>query len=252
MVVGVGGGGVGVVGVVFFVMLDEEVGDGFGPVGTVAEEAEVGEGFLGGAELRFALGELVAEGDEEFPEPFPLVLRQGEDAGDVVAFGGFFFFAEVADEVAAVAVAGRHAVEEERVDVVVERFMVEEELAEQAEVAAPAALAAPVDLEEGDGGVAVDFVAGGVQEGAFGSVSGEGLEGGEIAQAEFADVDGVGGGEAGWVGREVPRLHFEGTHLDAAEVSHAGDFGLVLGHATACAELFDFFFARVGSVVLGI
>ena len=248
--VGVGVGGVIVVG--FFVVFDEQVCDGFGPVGAVAEEAEVGEGFFGGAELGFAFGELIAECDEEFSETFPLVLRQGEDAGDVVAFGGFFFFAEVADQVAAVAVAGRHAVEEEGVDVVVERFMVEEEFAEEAEVAAPAALAAAVDFEEGDGGVAVDFVAGGVEEGAFCSMSGEGLEGGEVTQAEFADVDGVCGGEAGGIGREVPRLHFECTHLDAAEISHSGDFGLVLGHATACAELFDFFFARVGCVVLGI
>lgn len=60
--------------VVLFV-LDEHVGDGFGPVGAVAQEAEVRERFLGRAELAFALGQLVAEGDEQFPEPFPLVLR---------------------------------------------------------------------------------------------------------------------------------------------------------------------------------
>lgn len=140
-------------------------------------------------------------------------------------------------------VAGRHAVEEEGIDVVVERFVVEEEFAEQAEVPAPAALAAPVDFEEGYGGVAIYFVAGGVEKGAFGAVSGEGLERGEVTQAELADVDRVCGGEAGWVGGEVPRLHFEGTHLDAAEIPHSGDFGLVLGHATTCAKLLDFFFA---------
>lgn len=97
-------------------------------------------------------------------------------------------------------VARRHAVEEEGVHVVVERFVVEEQLAEQAQVAAPAPLAAAVDFEEGDRGVSVYFVAGGVQEGAFGAVSGEGLQGGEVAQAELADVDRVGGGEAGGVG----------------------------------------------------
>ena len=56
-------------------MLDEDVGDGFGPVGAVAQEAEVREGFLGGAEFAFELGELVAEGDEEFAEALALVLR---------------------------------------------------------------------------------------------------------------------------------------------------------------------------------
>lgn len=96
-------------------------------------------------------------------------------------------------------VAGGHAVEEERVDVVVQGFVVKEEFAEQAEVAAPSALTAAVDFEEGHRGVAVDFVAGRVEQGAFGTVPGEGLEGGEVAQAEFADVDGVRGGEVGRV-----------------------------------------------------
>ena len=208
------GAGFAVLVVVLFVF-DEYVGDGFGPVGAVAEEAEVGEGFFGGAEFGLALGELVAEGDEELAEPLALVLGQGQDAGDVVALGGFLFLAEVTHEVAAVGVAGGHAVEEEGVDVVVERLVVEEQFAEEAEVAAPAALPAPVDFEEGDGGVAVDFVAGGVQEGAFGAVAGEGLQGGEVAEAEFADVDRVRGGEVGGVRRKVPRLHFEGAHLDA-------------------------------------
>ena len=51
---------------------------------------------------------------------------------------------------AAFGVADAHAVEEERVDVVVEGFVVEEEFAEEAEVATPASLAAAVDFEEGD------------------------------------------------------------------------------------------------------
>lgn len=56
-------------------VLDEHVRDGLGPVGAVAEEAEVRERFLRGAELGFALGELVAEGDEELAEALALVLR---------------------------------------------------------------------------------------------------------------------------------------------------------------------------------
>ena len=44
-----------------FVVVVEEVDDSVGPVGAVAKETEVGEWFLGGAELAFAFGELVAE-----------------------------------------------------------------------------------------------------------------------------------------------------------------------------------------------
>ncbi len=105
-------------------VLDEHVGDGFGPVGAVAEEAEVGERFLGRAELALAFGELVAEGYDEFAEAVALVLGEGEDAGYVVAFGGLFFFAEVADQMAPVGVASGHAVEKKWIDVIVEGFVV--------------------------------------------------------------------------------------------------------------------------------
>ena len=231
------------------VVFDEDIGDGFGPVGAVAQEAEVGERFLGGSQFPLAFGEFVAEGDEEFAVALALVLRQREDASDVVALGGFLLLAEVADEMAAVFVARGHAVEEEGVDVVVERFVVEEEFAEEAEVAAPAPLAAAVDFEKGHEVVPVDFVAGGVEEQAFGPVPGEGVVGGVVAQAEFANVDGVGFGEGRWVGGEVPGFHFEGAHLDVAEISDARDLGLILGHATSRAEFFDFLFTRIGLVL---
>lgn len=60
---------------------------------------------------------------------------------------------------AAVGVARGHAVEEKGVDVVVERFVVEEEFAEQAEIAAPSTLSASVDLKERKVVVTVDFIA---------------------------------------------------------------------------------------------
>ena len=92
---------------------------------------------------------------------------------------------------ASMLVAGGHAVEEEGIDIVIECFVIEEEFAEKAEVAAPAALAAAVDFKEGDGVVAVDLVARGVEKSAFCAVAGKCLEGGVVAKAEFTDVDRV-------------------------------------------------------------
>lgn len=218
----------------------------FLPVRPVAQQSEVGEGFLGGPELAFPLRELVAEGDEELAVAFALVLREREDAGDVVALGGFFFLGEVADEVAAVSGAGGHAVEEERVHVVVERLMIEEQFTQQTEITTPGPLPSAVDLEEGDVVVAVDFVAGRVHERAFRAVSLKGPFTGEIAQAELADMDDFLFGEGEGVGREIPRFHFVSAHGEASEVAHAGDLGLVLGHGAARAEFFDFFLAGVG------
>ena len=56
---------------------------------------------------------------------------------------------------------------------------------------APSALAAAVDFKEGDGIVAVNLVARRVEKRAFCAVAGEGLKGGVVAEAEFADVDRV-------------------------------------------------------------
>ena len=92
---------------------------------------------------------------------------------------------------ASVVVAGGHAVEEEGIDIIIECFVIEEEFAQEAEIAAPAALAAAIDFKEGDGIVAIDLVARGMEKRAFCAVAGEGLKGGVVAKAEFADVNRV-------------------------------------------------------------
>ena len=137
----------------------------------------------------------------------------------------------------------RHAVEEERIDVVVEGFVVEEEFGEEAEVATPGSLPPAVDLEEGDVLVAVDFVPRWVQELAFCAVAGELRRVAEVAEAEFADVDEGAVGEFGWVGGEVPGLYFVGSHLHPLEIANAGDLRLVLGHAASCPQLLDLLLA---------
>ena len=93
---------------------------------------------------------------------------------------------------AAAGVAGAHAVEQERVDVVIQGFVVEKEFGEQAEVAAPGALAAAVDFEERDAVVAVDFIAGRVHHGTFAAVAFKCFPGREVGEAELVDVDDIG------------------------------------------------------------
>lgn len=107
-------------------LLRQQIHHRFRPIRPIAQQPQIAERFLRTAQLAFSFTQLVAEGDEQFPEAHALVLGQGQDTRDVVALGGLFFFAEVADEVAAVLVAGGHAVEEEGIDVVVEGFVVEE------------------------------------------------------------------------------------------------------------------------------
>lgn len=84
--------------------------------------------------------------DEKPPVALPLVLRHRHDAGHVVLLLAVFLFGEVSDQVAPLAVVFGEYIEQERFHVVVERFVVQEQFGEEAEVLA-------VDLV----GVAIDF-----------------------------------------------------------------------------------------------
>lgn len=232
-------------------LVRQQIHDRLRPEGAIPQQPQIAERLLRAPELALPFAQLVAEGDEQLAEAHALVLGEGEDARDVVPLGGFFLFREIADEVAAVRVARVHAVEEEGVDVVIQRLVIEEQLAQQAKVATPAALAAAVDLEEGDVIVAVDFVARGVQKGALGAVPRELLQVVVVGEAELADVDHVRLGEGLRVRGEIPGLHLVLAHLDALQVAHTADLGLVLRHAAAGAQFFDLLLAREGLLLRG-
>jgi hypothetical protein len=90
---------------------------------------------------------------------------------------------------AACLVTCTHTVEEERIDVVVEGFVVKEEFTQETEIAAPGSLTTAIDLEEGDVVIAVDLVSGWVDQGALGTVSLKGTFVVEVAKTELVDVD---------------------------------------------------------------
>ena len=98
------------------------------PVRAVAQQAEVGQRLFGAAHLALALGELVAEGNEQPAIALALVRREGQDASDVVVVGRLFFFRKVADNMAAKFVRFGHDVKEEGLNVIVKRLVVKEEL----------------------------------------------------------------------------------------------------------------------------
>ena len=141
------------------------------PIRPVPEESQVAQRFLRTAEFPLPLTQLVTERDQQLAEALALVLRQRQDARDVVPLRALFLLAEISDQMAAVLVSGRHAVEQKGVDVVIQRLVVQEQLAQQAQVATPGPLPAAVDLEEAEVVVAVDFVPRGVAQQAFGAVT---------------------------------------------------------------------------------
>eukprot|EP00588_Corethron_pennatum_P010154 CAMPEP_0194273278 /NCGR_PEP_ID=MMETSP0169-20130528/6646_1 /TAXON_ID=218684 /ORGANISM="Corethron pennatum, Strain L29A3" /LENGTH=333 /DNA_ID=CAMNT_0039016179 /DNA_START=671 /DNA_END=1673 /DNA_ORIENTATION=- len=224
-------------------LLRKEVEEDVGPVGPVADLPQVAEGLLGTAGLALALGDLVAQRDDELPVSRPLVLRKREYARQVVVLGALLLLAEVSHDVTPRAVALRDDVEPEGVHVVVEGLVVQKELGEEAQVLAVDALLLPVHLESGDRAFPVYFPAGGTTPVAAFAVYPHRLRSTHVLQAELAHVELVNIAVLVREGGEVPRLHLVVPHLDASHIFHLGNL-LVLplqrrerlsgGHTTRC------------------
>ena len=214
-------------GLLLRVEVDENVEHGHGPVAPVAQEAEIGEGLLGRARLGLDLGQLVAELDEHLAVAESLVGRQRQYARHVVVLGGLLLLGEVADNVEAVGVVLGEYVEQEGVRVVVQEFVVEEELGEQAQVLRVGLVLAAVDLEERERMLAVDLVAGRMVELALDAVPLQALHRRHELQAVLAHVHDRTLRELLRIGREVPRLDEMSTQIDRLNVLDARDDVLV-------------------------
>ena len=78
--------------------LEQQFHDHLGPVCAVGEQSEITKWLLRAAELALLLAKLIRELDEQFAIAKALVLREREDASDIVVFRGFLLFRKVADD----------------------------------------------------------------------------------------------------------------------------------------------------------
>ena len=177
------------------------------------------------------------------------MLWERQDTRDVVAFRTFLFLGKVADDVAAGVVSLAHDIVQEGVDVVVQRLVVEEALAQQAQIPAPGLLAAAVNFKEGNVFVAVDFVAWWMHQQALAAVAIEQELAREVRQTHFAQIQAVDVRKLRWVRAKVPGLDLVLAHLDQVEVLDARDLAGALRHGARSAQLFDLFFLRKGLIL---
>ena len=115
----------------------------------------------------------------------------------------------------------RHAIVHERIDVVVQRLVIEKTFRYQTQVPTPCPLPSSVNLEKGDIVVSVYLVSGGMEQRTLGPMSFELSHSGVIQQTELADVQ---DGEMGVLGRvwgEIPRFNFVLANLQLVEVFHS-------------------------------
>ena len=90
----------------------------------------------------------LTESDEEASVSFALVGGQCEDAGEVVLLQRPLLFGEVAHDAVPLQVALGEDVEEEGVHIVVQSFVVQEKLGQQAQVLNPAPIRIPVRISQ--------------------------------------------------------------------------------------------------------
>lgn len=100
-----------------------------------------------------------------------------------------FLLREVPDQMVAFAVASRQHVEQERLDIVIQSLVVEEQLRQQTQVLAVDFVCVAVHLEDGDFSAAVDLCAGRVAPRALVEVPIEDELAFRVLQAELAEKE---------------------------------------------------------------
>lgn len=166
----------------------ESLQDRPGPVGAIADSSQIAEGFLRAPDSPLESSEGVAELDEEASVASPLVLREGEDAGKVIAFRAVLLLAEVAHDMVTVFIDLREDVEEEGFHVVVQSLVIDEELRQKTQALTVDGLSAAVHLEHSDVAFAIDFVSGRMPHSAFLFVFHHGLRFPHVAKTKFTNI----------------------------------------------------------------
>ena len=70
--------------------IDQKFNYSLRPICTVTQQPQVTERFFWTAKFPLLLAQLIGELDQEFSISVTLMLRESQDAGDVVVFSGFF------------------------------------------------------------------------------------------------------------------------------------------------------------------
>merc|ERR1712216_2395 len=107
------------------------------PVASEAHLAEVREGPLWSADTPFLLRQLIRERNQKAPIAFALKWRQRKDARQIVLLCTVFLLGEVASHMMMTALVSlRQYVEEERINIIIECFVIEKKLSYQTKILA--------------------------------------------------------------------------------------------------------------------
>lgn len=103
------------------------------PIAAITQPSKITQRFFRRSNDSLTLRQLVAECNQEFAVSFALVWWQNENARDIVTFRRNFFLAEIADNILAILVDLAQHVEDEGLNVVVERLVIEKQFCHKTE-----------------------------------------------------------------------------------------------------------------------
>ena len=151
-----------------------------------------------------------------------MILREGEDAGQVVLLGRHLLLGKVAHDVRTLLIDLGHDVEVEGIDVVVQSLVIEEELGQEAKILAVHTVVLAINLEDAEGTLAVDFPPRRTAMRAVPPVAAEGALPLHVLETVLADVEQLLVGILLRVGGEVPGLDLVPSQNDLGDVLHLG------------------------------
>lgn len=200
-------------------LLEQLVGEYQLPVVAVGDQAHVRQWLFGRASLAFDTSEEVGEADEEVAISLSLMSRQSEDTRNIILTAGSLLLGEVSNKMTAELVIFGHDIEEKWLNIVIQRLGSQEQFGKKTKILAVYRILPSIDLEDGNGFVAVYFIAWRMLGGTFELVPPGNVVGVHVLEAEFADVEHSIPAVLFRVGCGIPCLDLVPTEVDALDLT---------------------------------
>ena len=170
-------------------MLGKESEKDVRPVRAVRYLPQITQRLLRTAGLALPLAQLVRQADNELAVAALLILRKGQDTGQIVLLGRHLLLGEVAHNMSTFLIDLGHDVKVERIDVVVQSLVIEEELGQEAKILAVDTVVLAVNLKDTERSLAVDLPSRWTTVGTVPPVAAEGTLPLHVFETVLADVE---------------------------------------------------------------
>jgi len=235
------------------IMLIQQMKQDVFPITPVRHLSQIRQWLFGRPRLALAAGQLVRQRNDEFAVARLLVLRKGEDAGQIVPLARHFFLGKVPDNARAffwlprararararatmIAIELRHDVKVKGTRVEIQRLVIQKELGQEAEFLTVRRVLLAVDFVHGQSFrlVAINLAARRTKDPVGLQMPSVGVEFPHVGQSVFAHVQRFNARIGRRKGRVVPGFDLPWAHDNGFDIFHLGGFFVFLFKAGQC------------------